>query len=309
MKFKNRFCFQTLFLFLTAVFLFSLLLGPQPRLWAKAYQSPSPKKSDKKICYWIAEKDGKESVLFGTMHILSGSYLKKLKKTIASSHVILVEINDFSNANSYFSQIILLPPDKSLKTVVSQDTYKKTIRFFKKDGLPKEFVNRCTSFYLGMIGQLLQMQDLLKFASLPMDLYILKLAEKHKIQHIGLETIEEQMSYFNNVSMEVQEAFLAESIDPKTKKEMTQLKKLYLKGDVKEIEKFLYQSINAQGTEELYQSLYIDRNKRMNEKILPYVEKGQAFIAVGFGHLVTETGMVNFLKKNGFQVTKKYLTW
>ena len=47
----------------------------------------------------------------------------------------------------------------------------------------------------------------------------------------------------------------------------------------------------------------------MNRAVLPYLNKGNAFIAIGFGHLVTKTGMVKFLKSNGFQVKRKFLTW
>ena len=43
----------------------------------------------------------------------------------------------------------------------------------------------------------------------------------------------------------------------------------------------------------------------MNQKVLPYIKKGNAFVAVGLAHLLGENGMINFLKAKGYNVELK----
>ena len=243
------------------------------------------------------------------MHILPGSYLRNLRKKIISSDVIIVEINDFSEALNKISVAGQFKGNKTLKTSISQQLYSKVMRFFSKFGLPRQFTNKCKPWYLGMLAQQFQSQEFINLLDLPMDLYVIQLAQKNKIKTVGLETVDDQVSYFEELSPKIQETFLEESVDPKTKKELVQLKNLYVSGNVKKIEDVLIESISKNETKELYEKIYTERNHRMNRAVLPYLNKGNAFIAIGFGHLVTKTGMVKFLKSNGFQVKRKFLTW
>ncbi|MBN1521840.1 MAG: TraB/GumN family protein [Candidatus Aureabacteria bacterium] len=293
-------------IFLAFLLLFALFL-PLDLIFSLSFASAET--NDKKICYWEAEKNGRISLLFGTMHILSGGYLKNLKERIKSSDIIIVEIDDFAESNVKLVQAATFPQHQSLKKSISPEVYNKAVDYFSQKGLTKVVLDRFKPWYLGLMAQLLQSQEFITFKTLPMDLYILKLAQTYKVPTLGLETVEEQISCFEKLSMKAQEAFLEESIDPRTKQEMVTLKNLYLQGKLEEIENFLEETIDAQQSKELYHVIYTERNHRMNAVILPYAEKGNAFIAVGFGHLVTETGVVHFLEKKGFTVTKKSLIW
>ena len=52
--------------------------------------------------------------------------------------------------------------------------------------------------------------------------------------------------------------------------------------------------------------LLLDRNRRMFERMLPLVQRGNAFIAVGAGHLVGEDGLLRLLERRGFRVQSVY---
>jgi uncharacterized protein YbaP (TraB family) len=48
------------------------------------------------------------------------------------------------------------------------------------------------------------------------------------------------------------------------------------------------------------QALIVDRNQRMRDAALGYLEKGRAFIAVGALHLPESTGLVALLRAAGY---------
>ena len=49
--------------------------------------------------------------------------------------------------------------------------------------------------------------------------------------------------------------------------------------------------------------LITDRNLRMRDRMLPLLEKGRAFIAVGALHLIDRNGLVELLRTAGYKLT------
>ena len=75
-------------------------------------------------------------------------------------------------------------------------------------------------------------------------------------------------------------------------------------GDTKEIERIMTQSVTEDSRlSPIYQMLIDDRNKNMASKIEDFLKtKETYFVIVGAGHLVGEKGIVEILKKKGYQV-------
>src|SRR3546814_9044049 len=49
-----------------------------------------------------------------------------------------------------------------------------------------------------------------------------------------------------------------------------------------------------------------DRNHRMVERLVPLLERGKAFVAVGAAHLPGEEGMLHLLEQQGYRITRVY---
>ena len=75
---------------------------------------------------------------------------------------------------------------------------------------------------------------------------------------------------------------------------------LYLKGDIYGLDKLMRISLGVY--KNLYQRLIIDRNKIMTKGIDTLIQKEKLFIAVGAGHLAGDEGIINLLRKKGYQV-------
>ena len=54
------------------------------------------------------------------------------------------------------------------------------------------------------------------------------------------------------------------------------------------------------------QGILYKRNKRMLKRIIPYLNDGSAFIAVGALHLAGENGLLRVLKNKNYHVTRVY---
>lgn len=126
----------------------------------------------------------------------------------------------------------------------------------------------------------------------------------------ALETLYEQLAVFDQLSEADQVALLQETLDhlPMVEEMNEQLIKAYLAGDLDEIYR---RSTQMQGASELSirlrKSLIDDRNIKMAKRLIPKLEKGRAFIAVGALHLPGKEGLISLLRKEGFVVTPPHL--
>jgi len=118
---------------------------------------------------------------------------------------------------------------------------------------------------------------------------------------IGLETPEYQADVlFNSSTIERQAEVLLKQVKEKGKYAdmMNKLNEAYLQGDFRKAEE-LEKGDDSMNPEERL-ALITNRNNNWM-KLLPGLMKQQAsFIAVGFLHLVGETGLVSQLKKSGY---------
>jgi len=124
----------------------------------------------------------------------------------------------------------------------------------------------------------------------------------------ALETLQEQLSVFDELTHVDQIALLEETLDhlPKLKEMNEELIQIYLKGDLDAIfEKSMeLNRVPDKGlSKRLRESLIDRRNEIMIKRMKPYLEKGRAFIAVGALHLPGDKGLIRLLVKEGYAVT------
>ncbi len=127
----------------------------------------------------------------------------------------------------------------------------------------------------------------------------------------GLETVAEQVGSMEAIPQEVQIAMLKDAIrqHPQINKIVDQLIKAYLARDLKKLES-ISQETMQQGDHRVVaafnEELLVKRNRRMLKRMLPRIEEGNAFIAVGAMHLPGETGLLQLLRQQGYRVTAVY---
>ena len=135
------------------------------------------------------------------------------------------------------------------------------------------------------------------------DLDIMGLAAEKDIPLVGLETIEEQLGFFDAVPQEKMAEMIIQGIEgyEDEKKSTKKLMKLYAS---QKVEKFI-PLMNKQSPEFMeFEDIFLyDRNKRWIPKIEKEIADKQCFIAVGAAHLFGDGGVIDLLRKEGYTVT------
>jgi uncharacterized protein YbaP (TraB family) len=135
------------------------------------------------------------------------------------------------------------------------------------------------------------------------DLTIMSLAAEKNIPLIGLETIEEQLGFFDKIPMASMAEMILETIrNQEEEKENTlKLMEFYSKEKVDKLIPLLEkQSVEIMNFEDVF--LY-NRNKAWVPKIEKEIKNKACFVAVGAAHLFGKKGLIELLRAAGYTVT------
>lgn len=256
---------------------------------------------------WKVEGPGikKGCYLFGTMHLISKDkfyFPEKLKKIVERSEALMMELPGLPNQMETMKYVTLkegsffdyFTPEQTDSILVwakeelnmSEETFRSTMTKMKP------FV---------AVQMAVQMHFIGKTESYEMTLN--KIALDRGMEIMGLETIADQMSIFDNLTKEQQNRMVMDGIREGDKAiELTEtMQDLYVRQHVDS----LYMMIQSDGgvlSEE--QSSFLDeRNQNWIPKIIEACKKKKVFIAVGAGHLGGPEGVIRLLEKAGYIVT------
>ncbi len=126
----------------------------------------------------------------------------------------------------------------------------------------------------------------------------------------GLETMQEQIAIFNDMSLDDQIVLLRDAVQNHqlTQSAMEELTQAYLKRDLGALlalsEKFKPQDARVHNA--MMERLLVRRNINMAERMRVRLKEGNAFVAVGALHLPGDTGLLRLLSTAGYRVTRVY---
>lgn len=142
-------------------------------------------------------------------------------------------------------------------------------------------------------------------AQLGVDFALKREAEAAGMTIASLETAEGQMRQLAGLSVSQQVAYLCDTLEnaPTLGTRLNRLREAWLVGDAVAIAR-LEQDL-SQTHPELYQALFVERNRAMAEAILERLRgEGTSFIAIGAGHLVGPDGVLVQLASRGVRVRR-----
>lgn len=172
--------------------------------------------------------------------------------------------------------------------------------------LPPPVVDRMRPWAAAM---LLQSPDDVTEEGIVLDEKLQQEAQRHRITLFGLESPEEQFSIFNHMPPDAQLEMLREAMsDKRTMDQMNrELNDNYLSKDLFGIATLGRQSFDELSDPELRSylesKLVTERNQRMVTRMLPRLQEGAVFIAVGALHYPGEDGIFSLLEKRGYLIS------
>ena len=246
-----------------------------------------------------------DSYLFGTMHLIEKEYFlfpKKLEKLVLKTDQLVMEIAGLPDQMEAMKYVML--EEGSFFDYFNQ-SQTDTILVWAKEKFSMEepafraVFSKMKPFVIVQMAT--QMQFIGKTESYEMTFD--KIAKEKNIEMNGLETIAQQMSFFDDLTNEQQVEMVMAGIrdadDAITT--ITDMQKTYVTQDVDA----LYQMIVDDGgvmSEE--QGKFLDnRNVNWIPQIIEFVKTKNTFIAVGAGHLGGPNGVIRLLEKEGYTLT------
>ncbi len=242
------------------------------------------------------------SYLFGTMHVkdkrafqFHDSLMIKLKSCQTFAGELVLD----KAAAKEVSSDILLPQGKELKTLLTEKEFKKVKKFCTKHLGPMSIlVNRIKPIFTSaMLSESLLENDMPK----ALDEYLQDKAKEYNLTIKGLETIQEQMDALDGITVEEQAKMLVEQIEniEEEKKEIQKMADTYASQNLDSIYAFT-QTPEMQG--ELGDALIKNRNSVMSDRLEKLISSETVFCAIGAAHLPGENGVINLLRKKGYNL-------
>jgi uncharacterized protein len=266
-------------------------------------------KSPEHVFLWSIQGSGCTAYFLGSIHMLShGSYPlePRIEKAYSSCRRTVFEADmeeaGSENVRQNMLKLGAYPKGKTLKQGLSPKTY----------GLLRE---KCTA--LGMdIADFQQVKPwlvsiLLASASLKqqgispqdgVDAYFLKRARIDEKKTVFLETAEQQIQLLARTMSGKQEEILRQTLEELDviRQSSSELEAAWRRGDTARIEEISGKSLK--GYPEIRKKLFTERNTAWSAKIDKLLAQNEdVFIVVGAAHLVGKNGLLELLRKKGYE--------
>jgi len=256
--------------------------------------------------FWKISGNGLEaaSYVFGTFHLLCPDDLnitEQMKEAVSQSEVLALEL-DFDDPSLMLGlqSGMIFRDGTTAKDYLDEEEYSLVAEFFsEKMQLPFQQLSVIKPFFLSSMTMLY----FLDCQPVSIEMELAGLAKEAEIEVIGLETVEEQLGFIDEISLEDQAKMLVEGIEDLDEMEgMTeQILQTYLAGDLQGINEIMDEYM-TEDYSEMNENLILTRNADWIPKIEKLIAEQAAFIAVGAGHLPGDKGILTMLAKAGYKV-------
>ena len=271
---------------------------------ATFFVAPSVQAQTANTLLWKVEGEGIEtSYVFGTIHLLPQSDFqlkKKVENAFMESDLLVLELDmDDPGLQGQMMQHAMMKDGKTLDALFSEDDYKTLDTELQAAmGVGIAPFNTFKPFMIAafLISKYLGEQPASFEASL------LQMAKTKGIEIEGLETVAEQMSFFDSIPYEEQAEDIVEMLneEEKTRELFRKLIDVYKSEDITALSNLMEEYFDD--PEEL-DLLLNQRNKKWIPLITEKAGKTATFFGVGAGHLGGSEGVIALLKQAGYTVT------
>ena len=257
--------------------------------------------------FWSIQKDGQATgYLLGTIHSedprvldFSEDFLGKLRSNTVFAMELVPDLPTLSRLTEYMQY----PPGQSLESVIGANRFKALEAALSSYSVPLEFINRMRPW-----AAMMTLSTPPPETGFFMDLSISLRASGSGLKVVGLETLEQQLSFLQDMPMTMQLSLLEQAIAEysQVSKVHDEMVSAYLENDLVKLQSLSDEQLQSVGQKEsdyFTESGIRVRNHRMVESLLPHLRENKVFVAVGALHLPGEEGLLNLLRRQGFELS------
>lgn len=254
--------------------------------------------------------------LMGTIHLPDPRVTTlptEVEQALENSTTFYAEL-DLSESNIVeIAQLMWLPKGETLFDVLPEQTQSNVSELLASinPAINLEMFSNQKVWALAVTLTLLEQQ--LKYPGQPpLDIVLFEKSSKRGMITGGLETIDEQMSIFEDMSTQEQLRLLDDTVEfmEQARLEQTSVAEqsvdAYLQGDLDQLMRYLTSYMKDEPFyDELLKKLMDDRNVHMADTIASLVEQNPEqvfFFAIGAGHFWGKNGINSLLMEQGYSI-------
>ena len=258
---------------------------------------------------WKIESPGRAaSYLFGTMHSADPRVTnvhQSVRDALNNASSFTMELLLNGASISSMAEAMFFTKGQGLRAAVGDELFEQTKQAMAEHGFPTRGLDSKKAWVIIMMLNTPSAEP-----GLALDLLLQLEATLQGKPTFGLETMEEQISVFNDMSMEDQVTLLRHAVRShgEVTREFERLVEIYRSGDLNRLVELVrgYKDEEGGAYDAMLESLLTRRNQVMVERMAPRLKKGGAFIAVGAAHLPGENGLLDLLDRAGYRVSAVY---
>ncbi len=260
---------------------------------------------------WKVADEDTTIYLFGTVHLLPDDvnwYSGAIKEALSSSGTLVTEIDMTPEAMSSMGSLVaakgMLPAGQTLRGLMDDEQRAIYEGGLAKVGIPAAAFDQMEP-WLASIAILQVVTQASGYKEEKGAENVLEATIGPDAERVALETIEFQLSVFDELPIDQQLAYLLESAeDPKEGIAiLNELVAEWAEGDVEQLAALMNEGFMAHPN--LAEKLLYARNRNWAEWIDERMdEPGTVFMAVGAGHLAGEKSVQDYLVERGIQSSR-----
>ena len=261
---------------------------------------------------WTIERGGKTGWLVGSLHLLPPDAYPlpaSMDAAFQAAEVLVEEADpDELSAPETAAEVLkraFFPPGQTLEGSVSAATFKILSERAAQAGVPVQVLQQMRPWMVAVTLAALEMQKSGFDPALGLDRHFRDRAKAASKPLRTVETAMEQIGMLESLGPALQDALVVEALRGASS-EVSQARALFTAwkaGDGPSLEKILVDGTKA--SPEIYQVLFVERNRRWMPKIEACLEGARCMIVVGAGHLVGADGLISLLRARGYTVAQR----
>lgn len=243
------------------------------------------------------------SYLLGTMHmsVSLDDVLGSDHSELLTAREVWVEANTEDARDPAFMSRMLLPAGTDMATLLGAEAWNLAEQEF---GGRSAVLRRFRPWVLVGVIPMLRLHDAFGASAVGegLDEQVMREARAHNLPLNFLETLDQQVSLFENLGDEaLLQALRAELADREQSiRNLRTLRAAYLAHDEETTSRLAFDTTGMSDADRFLEAFFYARNEAWLARLEDAIRQGGAFIAVGAGHTLGARGVKTLLERNGF---------
>lgn len=269
------------------------------------------------VSMWQIEGGTNRVYLLGSIHLLRADdhpLPAVLEAAYADAESLIMELDmddiDPVVLQSLTSEYGLIAGDGSLRELMGEARYQQAATAAERIGVPLDMLARTEPWLAAITVEQLILTRIGFNPAYGIEMHMTTKAVEDQKPVTGLETIEEQLKFLDNLSLDAQISLLLQTLEEGAELDtgMDDMVRAWREGDTDYLEDEML--VQLQNYPELYQVIVAKRNRRWLASIEALLDDEDDYlIVVGALHLVGDDGVPELLKKRGLRVRQMHETF